>query len=66
LLCWRGNGDSDNDPARLGHQHVATSMIAFLCFLLITLIFLQSPFLQKALGAIIWILILAYLFGAAE
>jgi hypothetical protein len=40
-------------------------MITFLCFLLITLIFLNSPFLQKLLGAIIWILILAYLFGAA-
>jgi hypothetical protein len=40
--------------------------IAFLCFLVLALIFLQSPFLQKALGAIIWILILAYLFGAAE
>jgi hypothetical protein len=41
------------------------AMIAFLCFLLIALIFLNSPFLQKALGAIIWILIFAYLFGAA-
>jgi hypothetical protein len=27
-------------------------MIAFLCFLLVALIFLQSPFLQKLLGAI--------------
>jgi hypothetical protein len=40
-------------------------MIAFLCFLLITLIFLSSPFLQKLLGAIIWILILAYLVGSS-
>jgi hypothetical protein len=40
-------------------------MITFLCFLLITLIFLNSPFLQKLLGAIIWILVLAYLLGAA-
>jgi hypothetical protein len=30
-------------------------MTAFLCFLVIALIFLQSPFLQKLLGAIIWI-----------
>jgi hypothetical protein len=41
-------------------------MIAFLCFLLIALIFLNSPLLQKVLGAIIWILILAYVFGAAR
>jgi small neutral amino acid transporter SnatA (MarC family) len=47
------------------NHHVATAMTAFLCFLVIALIFLQSPFLQKLLGAIIWILILAYLFGAA-
>jgi hypothetical protein len=40
-------------------------MTAFLCFLVIALIFLNSPFLQKLLGAIIWILVLAYLFGAA-
>jgi hypothetical protein len=40
-------------------------MIRFLYFLLIALIFLQSPFLQKLLGAIIWILILTYVFGAA-
>jgi hypothetical protein len=39
-------------------------MIGFLCFLLIALIFLNSPFLQKLLGALIWILILAYLFAA--
>jgi hypothetical protein len=41
----------------------AALMIAFLCFLLIALIFLNSPFLQRLLGAIIWILILA---GAAR
>jgi hypothetical protein len=40
-------------------------MIALVCFLVIALIFLHSPFLQKLLGAIIWILILACLFGAA-
>jgi hypothetical protein len=40
-------------------------MIAFLCCLVIALIFLQSPFLQKLLGAIIWILILAYLVGSS-
>jgi hypothetical protein len=40
-------------------------MIGFLYFLLIALIFLQSPFLQKALGAIIWVLILAYLVGSS-
>jgi hypothetical protein len=40
-------------------------MIAFLCFLLLALIFLNSPFLQKLVGAIIWILVLAYLFSAA-
>jgi hypothetical protein len=39
-------------------------MIALLCFLLIALIFLQSPFLQKLLGALIWILIAAYWFGS--
>jgi hypothetical protein len=40
-------------------------MIAFLCFLVIALIFLNSPFLQRLLGAIVWIVIIAYLFGAA-
>jgi hypothetical protein len=45
---------------RKGKAYVAA---AILCFLLITLIFLQSPFLQQLLGALI--LILAYLFGAA-
>jgi hypothetical protein len=40
-------------------------MIASLCFLLIALIFLSSPFLQKLLGAIIWILVLTYLFGSS-
>ena len=29
------------------------------------LIFLSSPFLQKLLGAIIWILVLTYLFGSS-
>jgi hypothetical protein len=29
--------------------------MTLLCFLVIALIFLNSPFLQKALGAIIWI-----------
>jgi hypothetical protein len=40
-------------------------MIASLCFLLIALIFLSSSFLQKLLGAIIWILVLTYLFGSS-
>lgn len=40
-------------------------MIASLCFLLTALIFLSSPFLQKLLGAIIWILVLTYLFGSS-
>jgi hypothetical protein len=40
-------------------------MITFLCFLVIALIFLNSPFLQQLLGAIIWIVIIVYLFGAA-
>jgi hypothetical protein len=39
-------------------------MIAFLCFLLIAVIFLNSPFLQKLLGALIWLLIAAYWLGA--
>jgi small neutral amino acid transporter SnatA (MarC family) len=61
-------GAARNAPRSLHrqlNQHIATAMIAFLCFLVIALIFLQSPFLQKLLGAFIWILILAYLFGAA-
>jgi hypothetical protein len=31
--------------------------------LLIVLIFLSSPFLQRLLGAIVWLLILAYAFA---
>jgi hypothetical protein len=38
-------------------------MTALLVFLLVALIFLSSPFLQRLLGAIIWILIAAWAYG---
>jgi hypothetical protein len=47
------NGNARRAPCAIKWS---VCMIALLCFLLIALIFLQSLFLQKLLGAIIWIL----------